>query len=79
MLRSAVQYKSETSCLKENVKAISKTERAMVRTMSTRKVVGRKTTEEQKEMLGLKETVDGLATANGVRWYGYVSRMITVF
>ena len=33
----------------------------------------RKTT-EQIDMLGLKETVDGLATANGIRWCGHVLR-----
>ena len=38
------------------------------------KVVDRKTTEEQMDMLGLKETIDRLATANGVRWYGHVLR-----
>ena len=26
------------------------------------------------DMLGLKETIDWLATANGVRWYGHVLR-----
>ena len=25
-------------------------------------------------MLGLRETIDGLAKANGVRWYGHVLR-----
>ena len=30
--------------------------------------------EEQMDMLGLKETIDWLATANGVRWYGHVLR-----
>ena len=39
----------------------------MVRAMCGRIVVDRKTTEEQMDMLGLKETVDRLATANGVR------------
>ena len=34
------------------------------------KVVERKTTGEQMDMLRLKETIDWLATANGVRWYG---------
>ena len=34
----------------------------------------RKTTDEQIDMLGLKETIDRLATANGVRWYGHVLR-----
>ena len=46
----------------------------MVRAMCGQKVVDRKTTEEQKDMLGLKETIDRLATANGVRWYGHVLR-----
>ena len=32
------------------------------------------TTEEQTNMLGLKETIDRLATANEVRWYGHVLR-----
>ena len=49
-------------------------ERAMVRAMCGRKVVDKKTTEEQMDMLGLKETVGGLSAANGVRWYGNVLR-----
>ena len=46
----------------------------MVIAMCGQKVVDRKTTEEQMEMLELKETVDRLATANGVRWCGRVLR-----
>ena len=46
----------------------------MVRAMCGQKVVDRKTTERQMDMLGLKETIDRLATANGVRWYGHVLR-----
>ena len=46
----------------------------MVRTMCGQKVVHRKTNEEQMDMLGLKENIDQLATANGVRWYGHVLR-----
>ena len=46
----------------------------MVRAMCSQKVVDRKMTEEQMDMLGLKETIDQLATANGVRWYGHVLR-----
>ena len=42
----------------------------MVKAMCSQKVVERKTTEKQMEMLGMKETIDRLATANGVRWYG---------
>ena len=63
-VRSAILYGSETWCLKENEKAI----------LRRTKRVDRKTTEEQMDMLGLKETIDRLAAANGVRWYGHVLR-----
>ena len=46
----------------------------MVRAMCSQKVVDRKMTEEQMDMLGSKETIDRLATVNGVRWYGHVLR-----
>ena len=46
----------------------------MVRVMCGQKVVDKKTNEEQMDMLGLKETIDRLAVANGVRWYGHVLR-----
>ena len=49
-------------------------ERAMVRAMCSQKVVDRKTTDKQMNMLGLRETIDWLATMNGVRWYGHVLR-----
>ena len=63
-------YESEAWCLKENEKAIlRRTERAMVKAMCGQKVVDRKTTEEQMDMLGLKKTIDRSATANAVRWY----------
>ena len=73
-VRSAILYGSEAWCLKENENAILRTERAMVRAMCSQKVVDRKTTEEQMDMLRLRETIDRLATANGVRWYGHVLR-----
>ena len=44
----------------------------MVRAMCGQKVVDGKTTEEQMGMLELRETIDQLATANGIRWYGHV-------
>ena len=46
----------------------------MVRTTYRQTVVDRKTTEEQMDMLGLKETIDRFATTNKVRWYGHVLR-----
>ena len=65
--------------VKKNVKAIlRRTERSVVRAMCGQKVVDRKSTEEQMDMLGLKETIDRLATANGVRWYGHVLRRETI-
>ena len=39
----------------------------MMKAMCGQKVVDRKTTEEQMDMLELKETIDRLATVNGVR------------
>ena len=74
-VRLAILYGSKTWCLKENKKAIlRRTERAMVRAMCGQKVVDSKTTEEQMDVLGLKETIDWLATAIGVRWYGHALR-----
>ena len=67
--RSAMLYGSGTWSLKENEKVIlRKTKRAIVRAMCGQKVVVRKTTKEQMDMLGLKETIDRIATANRVRW-----------
>ena len=65
---------AKTSESYENEMAIlRRTERAMVRamTMCGAKLMERRRTEDQVEMLGLKETV---AKANGVRWYGHVLR-----
>ena len=53
---------------------LRRTERAMVRSMCGVKLVDRKNMEELMEMLGLKETLDRMAKANGVRWYGHVIR-----
>ena len=32
----------------------------------------KRNTTELMDMLGLRETIDGLAKVNGVRWYGHV-------
>ena len=45
-----------------------------MRAMCGQKIVDRKITEEQMDMLGLRENIDRLATANEVRWYGHVLR-----
>ena len=46
----------------------------MVRATCGQKAVDRNTTEEQMDMLGLNDTIDQLATANEIRWYGHVLR-----
>ena len=53
---------------------LRRTERAMVRSMCGVKLVDRKNMEDLMEMLGLKETLDKMAKANGVIWYGHVIR-----
>ena len=74
-VRSAMLYGSETWCLRENEVAIlRRAERSMVRAMCGVKLVDKRNTEEQMDMLGLNKAADKLARANGVRWYGYVLR-----
>ena len=53
---------------------LRRTKRAMVRSMCGVKLVDRKNMEKLMEMLGLKKTLDRVAKANGVRWYGDVIR-----
>ena len=43
----------------------------MVKAMYGQKVVDRKMTEEQMDMLGLRKAIDRLVTANEVKWYGH--------
>ena len=46
----------------------------MVREMCGVKLVERRNTEELMEMLGLKKSLEKLAKASRVRWYGHVLR-----
>ena len=73
-VRLAMLYGSETWCLRENEMIISRTERAMVRSMCGVKLVNGKNTKGLMKMLGLKETLDKMAQANGERWYRHVVR-----
>ena len=62
-------------CLSENEVAIlRRAERPVVRAMCNVELVDKRNTEELMDMLRLKEAVDKLARANGVRWYGHVLR-----
>ena len=56
--------RNEVSC-----KHSLRTERAMVRSMCGVKSVDRKKMEDLIEMFGLKEMLDRMAKANGVRWW----------
>ena len=73
-INNTVLYESEAWCLKKMKKQFKGEHRGILRAMCGQKVVGRKRTEEQMDRLGLKETIDQFATANGVRWYGHVPR-----
>ena len=74
-VRLAMLYGSETCSLRENEVAIlRRTERAMVRPRCGVKLMEKKRAEDLMEMLVLKETVDQMAKANGVRWYRHVLR-----
>ena len=67
-VRSAMLYGSEIWCLRESEMAIlRRIERTMVRSMCGVKLVDRKKMEDLMETLGLKETLDRWAKANGVR------------
>ena len=65
-VRSAMLYRSEKWCLRENEMTIlRRTERTMVRAMCGAKLMEKKRTEDLMEMLGLKETVVLMAKTNG--------------
>ena len=67
-VRSAMLYGSETWCLRENEMAIlRRTEKAMMRAMCGVEMIEKKRSQELMSLLGLKDTLDGLARASGVR------------
>ena len=72
-VRSAMLCGSETWCLRETEMAmLRRAEKAMVRSMCRVKLVDKKNMENLMEMLDKKETLDRMAKANGLRWYGHV-------
>ena len=74
-VRSAMLYGSEAWCLTEKETAIlRRTERAMIRAMCDVKLLDRKNSEELMDMLGIKESLDIMAKASIMRWYGHVLR-----
>ena len=73
-VRSAMLNGSETWCLRENETAIlRRTEKAMMKAMCGVKII-EKRSQKLVSLLGFKDTLDGLARASGLRWYGHVLR-----
>ena len=71
-IRSAMLYGSEAWCLREKEMTILRTERAMIRAMCGVKLLDRRNREELMDMLGIKESLDRMAKASSIRWYGHV-------
>ena len=67
-------YGSEAWCLREKKMAILRIERAMIRAMCGVKLLDRRNSEELMDMLGTKESLDRMAKASCMRWYGHVLR-----
>ena len=68
-------YGSETWSLGQNeIGILKRTERAMVRNMCGVKLMDKKLTKDPMQILDLNETIDQLAKANSVHWYGHVLR-----
>ena len=66
-MRPVILYGSE-------MRILQRTGRSVVRAMCGVQLKARKRSTDLIFMLGLKETVDQLAMANNVRWYGHVLR-----
>ena len=71
---------SEMWCLRDNEMAIlRRTEKAMMRAMCGVKIIEKRRNPEVMSLLDLKDTLDGLARASGVRWHGCVLRRVLDF
>ena len=53
---------------------LRRAEKAMMRAMCRVKLIEKRRSQELMSLLGLKDTLDGLARASGVQWYGHVLR-----
>ena len=68
-------YESETWCLKEREAGIMiRAERAMMRVAFRANLIDKKNTKELMEMLGLIGSIEIVANANAMLWYGHVLR-----
>ena len=53
---------------------LRRTKKAMMRAMCGVKIIEKRRGQELMSLLGSKDTLDGLARASGVQWYGHVLR-----
>ena len=53
---------------------LKKTEKAMMRAICGVKIIEKRRSQELINLLGFKDTLNGLDRASGVRWYGHVLR-----
>ena len=68
-------HRSETWPLGLNeIGILQRAERCMVRNMCADKLIDRKSTNDLMQALDLNESIDQLAKANSVRWYGHILR-----
>ena len=75
-VRSATLCGSEAWCLREKEMAIlRRTERAIIRAMCSVKLLDQRNSEELMDMLAIKESLDRMAKASSMRWYGHVLRL----
>ena len=75
-------YGSETWCLRENDMAIlRRTEKAIMRAMCGVKLIEKRRSQELMSFLGLKDSLDGLAGASGVRvvWACFEKGVMVIF
>ena len=63
-VRSAMLYGSETWCLRE-MAILRRTEKARIRAMCGIKMIEKRRSQELMSLLGLKDTLDGLAGGQG--------------
>ena len=78
-VRSAMLYGSEAWCLREKEMAILRaiilrTKRAIIRAMCGVKLLDQRNSEELMDMLSMKESLDRMAEASSMRWYGHILR-----
>ena len=73
--KTAVLYGSKTWYLRENeMVTLKRTEKAMMKTICGVNLIEKRKCQEILSLLILKDTLDVLARASGVRWCGHVLR-----